>query len=87
MQASIDYVLGRRLERLELIGSALNGTVERPRQLHLGNALNNVLNGGTGRDSLQADSGMTLMLSTAGTLSPKARMRVPTQSAPQPAFH
>jgi Ca2+-binding RTX toxin-like protein len=58
VRSSIDFMLGAELERLELTGSARNGTGNTGNNRITGNAQDNRLDGGTGNDTLDGGTGM-----------------------------
>ena len=55
--ASVDFSLGANVERLELVGPALNATGNSADNELIGNTLDNRLYGGAGNDFLQGGSG------------------------------
>lgn len=63
--ASDNYVLGRNVEDLVLVGNAIYGTGQELNNWIVGNAMNNVLTGGAGNDRLVGNDGHDLL--TGGT--------------------
>ncbi|MEO4000196.1 calcium-binding protein [Mesorhizobium sp. CAU 1732] len=57
VRAYINWTLGTNVERLELLGSAANGTGNALANTLVGNGLANILNGGDGNDYISASAG------------------------------
>lgn len=57
VRASASYVLGAEIERLELVGAALNGTGNASDNVLIGNANSNLLDGGAGADAMTGGDG------------------------------
>ena len=66
VQSSVNFTLGANVERLTLVGAALNGTGNGIDNVITGNNNNNMLNGGGGADTLDGGLGNDVMRGGAG---------------------
>jgi Ca2+-binding RTX toxin-like protein len=57
VEASLNYILGTKIENLVLIGTALNATGNALNNRLIGNTLNNLLDGGVGNDQMEGGLG------------------------------
>ena len=65
VRSFIDWSLGANLERLELLGSAVNGAGNALNNTLVGNSLNNMLNGGAGNDYMVGGAGSDIFVAAA----------------------
>jgi Ca2+-binding RTX toxin-like protein len=65
VRSHINWTLGANIERLELLGSATNGTGNTLNNTLVGNSLNNVLNGGAGDDYMRGGAGNDIYIVAA----------------------